>query len=148
MMHGWAGETALKFRGRKAYVATQQSQGRLAIPTPRRPWPPDGHETMSAPIGKSEFSFELPNLSYVHASLEEPSLSEAPAFTQRPDGLGAWLARRIAGFNAWRQQQVALGELEMMSEHELADIGLSRSDLPRVFDADHNLDLLQRGAAA
>jgi uncharacterized protein YjiS (DUF1127 family) len=103
---------------------------------------------MSAPIGKSEFSFELPNLSYVHASLEEPSLREAPAFTSRPNGFGAWLARRFAALSAWRQQQIALGELEMMSEHELADIGLSRSDLPRVFDADHNCDLTQRGAVA
>ncbi len=105
---------------------------------------------MSAPIGKSQFSFELPNLSYVDASLEEPNLRVAPVFAQprQQAGLGAWLARQFAAVVAWRRQQVALAELELMSEHELSDIGLSRADLSRLFDPAHNRDLIERGAAA
>src|ERR1019366_4999639 len=108
----------------------------------------NGNEIMSAPIGKSQFSFELPNLSYVDASLEEPNLRFVRVSESRPHGLGAWLARRIAAVVAWHQQQVALGELELMTDHELSDIGLSRSDLARVFDPDNNRDLVQRGATA
>jgi uncharacterized protein YjiS (DUF1127 family) len=100
---------------------------------------------MTASLGKSQFSFELPNLSYVDASLEEPALRSAPVYAPQPAGLGVWLARQIAGLVAWHQQRVAMGELSMMGEHELADIGLSRSDLSRVFDPAHNRDLVQRG---
>ena len=103
---------------------------------------------MSAPIGKDQFTFELPNLSYVDASLEEPSLRTAPVFAPRPAGFSAWLARQIAGLVEWRRQQAALGELELMSEHELSDIGLSRADLSRVFDPANNRDLIERGANA
>jgi uncharacterized protein YjiS (DUF1127 family) len=45
---------------------------------------------------------------------------------------------------AWRREQVALAELEMMSDHELMDIGLNRSDLARVFNPAYNQDLVQR----
>jgi uncharacterized protein YjiS (DUF1127 family) len=105
---------------------------------------------MSAPIGKSQFSFELPNLSYVDASLEEPNLRATPIFAQprQQGGLGAWLARRIAAVVAWRSEQVALAELQLMTEHELSDIGLSRADLSRLFDPAHNRDLVERGACA
>jgi uncharacterized protein YjiS (DUF1127 family) len=102
---------------------------------------------MSAPISKTQFTFELPNLSYVDASLEEPSLRSARETEVHPAGFGDWLARRIAAIVAWRRQQVALGELAMMTDHELADIGLNRGDLHRVFDAKYNRDLLERGAA-
>ena len=33
---------------------------------------------MAAPLAKSQFAFELPNLSYVDASLEEPNLRYMP----------------------------------------------------------------------
>jgi uncharacterized protein YjiS (DUF1127 family) len=100
---------------------------------------------MSAPIGKSQFTFELPNLSYVDASLEEPNLRE---LQQPRHSLGEFLARLAARITDWRQEQVARNELSMMTEHELADIGLSRGDLARVFDGEHNRDLAQRGCAA
>ncbi len=104
---------------------------------------------MTAPIGKSQFSFELPNLSYVDASLEEPDLRRAaPVAIPRPNGLGAWLARVIGAVVDRHRQQLALGELGLMSDHELSDIGVSRSDLSRVFDPDHNQDLVQRGTTA
>src|SRR5208337_5280778 len=42
---------------------------------------PDGYQIglrpMSAPIAKSQFAFELPNLTYIDASLEEPNLRVA-----------------------------------------------------------------------
>jgi uncharacterized protein YjiS (DUF1127 family) len=53
----------------------------------------------------------------------------------------------IAAFQAWRAKQAAISELEMMSDRELADIGLNRADLGRVFDDAYNRDLRDRALA-
>jgi len=97
---------------------------------------------MSAPIAKSQFAFELPNLTYVDASLEEANLRAASP-PSKPHGLSAW----IAAFRAWRRNRSALAELEMMSDRDLADIGLSHADVHRVFEAGYNQDLRDRAAA-
>jgi uncharacterized protein YjiS (DUF1127 family) len=96
---------------------------------------------MSAPIAKSQFTFELPNLTYIDTSLEEANF-RTPAPPSKPRGLSAWMA----GFRAWREKQAAIRELEMMSDRELADIGLNRSDVPRVFSQANSQD--PRGQAA
>lgn len=103
---------------------------------------------MAAPLTKSQFAFELPNLSYVDASLEEPSLRYMPRPAAAPRGLGAWLAARAAAVSAWRKQHAAIAELEMMSDRELMDIGLNRGDFGRIFDTERNHDLVRRGASA
>ena len=97
---------------------------------------------MSAPFTKEQFVFELPSLTYVDTHLEDPVL---PPLSQgkRLRGVPAWLAR----FRAWREQRAALAELEMMSDRELADIGLTRSDVPRVFNDNLNADLRDRKVA-
>ncbi|WP_158744382.1 DUF1127 domain-containing protein [Acidisphaera sp. L21] len=40
----------------------------------------------------------------------------------------------VARIRAWLDRQTVLAELSTLSERELADIGLSRAELPRVFD--------------
>lgn len=97
---------------------------------------------MSAPIAKTQFAFELPNLSYVDAHLEEPSLS-APVPAEKPHGLRAL----IAGFRTWKERQAALAEMDLMSDRELLDIGLTRADISRVFNDNYNGDLRGRDAA-
>lgn len=97
---------------------------------------------MSAPIAKSQFAFELPNLTYVDASLEEANL-RAAAPPPKLHGLRAW----IAALQAWRQDRSALAELETMSDRDLADIGLNHADIHRVFDPKHNQDLWDRAAS-
>ena len=42
--------------------------------------------------------------------------------------------RFVVAIAEWRQHQAVLQEMELMTDRELADIGLTRSDLPRVFD--------------
>ncbi len=97
---------------------------------------------MSAPLTKDQLAFELPSLTYVDTQLEDPVLP--PLSTgARQRGVRAWLA----AFRAWREKQAALAELEMMSDRELADIGLTHSDLPRVFNDNLNADLRDRTAA-
>ncbi len=38
----------------------------------------------------------------------------------------------LARFAAWRRRQQELKEIACITEHELADIGLTRSDLPAI----------------
>lgn len=104
---------------------------------------------MSVQTANPRFHFELPNLSYIDAKWEEPGL-RAPAANNRPvrGGLGVWIARRMEAFQTWRRNSEAMSELAMMSDYELRDIGISRSDLNRVFEPEFNLDLRQREGAA
>ncbi|MBN8872086.1 MAG: DUF1127 domain-containing protein [Rhodospirillales bacterium] len=101
---------------------------------------------MSAPITKSQLGFELPKLSYVDASWEEPTLRAAPAAPARHGGLGDWMANLLATFRGWRERQAALAELSAMTDRELMDIGLNRGDLPRVFSANYRRGLDVRTA--
>jgi uncharacterized protein YjiS (DUF1127 family) len=101
---------------------------------------------MSAHIADSQFSFQLPSLSYIDAKWEEPALREAaPSPRVRTGGLAAWLSHQVAAFVAWRRNGEAEAELRAMSDRELADIGLSRSDLSRVLQPGLDVDLYQRG---
>jgi uncharacterized protein YjiS (DUF1127 family) len=102
---------------------------------------------MSAHIGNSQFPFELPSLSYIDAKWEEPALRGFDTAPQavRSTGLAAWLSRQVAGLVSWRRNSEAAAELQAMSDYELADIGLSRSDLSRVFKPGFSQDLYQRG---
>jgi uncharacterized protein YjiS (DUF1127 family) len=105
---------------------------------------------MSAHTADSQFTFKLPSLSYIDVRGEEPNL-RAPAAnvaSARKGGLAAWLSRQIAGFVSRHRNRVAIAELATMSDHELMDIGLNRTDLHRVFLPEFNQDLRQRGANA
>jgi uncharacterized protein YjiS (DUF1127 family) len=102
---------------------------------------------MSAHIAKSQISFQLPSLSYIDVKWEEPSLREVDTTSKavRSTGLAAWLSRQVAALVAWRRNSEAAAELQAMSDYELADIGLSRSDLSRVFEPGFSPELYQRG---
>ena len=95
--------------------------------------------TMSSLTTKDQFAFELPNLTYIDASLEEANF-RAPALPGKRRGL-------MAMFRAWRERRAAIAELEMMSDHELSDIGLNRADVHRVFDNSYNQDLRDQALA-
>ncbi len=100
---------------------------------------------MTAHIAKSDLAFELPKQTYINVRLEEPNLS-APVIEQPKPGLFAWIAQRIAAFSEWSQSRAQAEELRGMTERELADIGLNRGDLNRVFSQEHNRDLREARA--
>jgi uncharacterized protein YjiS (DUF1127 family) len=102
---------------------------------------------MSVHTADSQFTFELPSMSYIDAKWEEPSLREAAATPKlvREGGLAAWLSRQVAAFVAWHRDNQAAAELSAMSDRELMDIGLGRADVTRVFQPAYNDDLRQRG---
>ncbi len=105
---------------------------------------------MSAHTADSQFSFQLPTMSYIDAKWEEPSLRALPVPERlaRKGGLASWLSHQVAAFVAWRRDSEAADELGLMSDRELMDIGLTRADLGRVFAPGLNEDLRQRGANA
>jgi uncharacterized protein YjiS (DUF1127 family) len=80
---------------------------------------------------QDQFTFSLGNLSYVDYSYDEPP---ATAVKTSSRGVGQLLSWAVAAFAAWRRRQAVLQEMSMLTDRELADIGLSRADLPRVFD--------------
>jgi len=94
---------------------------------------------MNATVGKNQLTaFSLGNLSYIGPSYEDP---QTRSFGSRGGSRSGWFSRFMAAVGAWRQRQAVLSEMQTMTDRELADIGLSRSDLVRVFDpafaADH-----------
>ena len=104
---------------------------------------------MSVHIADSQFTFQLPSLSYIDAKWEEPNLRtpDVAESTVRQGGVAAWLSRQISAFVAWNRESNAARELANLSERELMDMGLSRADLGRVFNPALNEDLRQRGAS-
>jgi uncharacterized protein YjiS (DUF1127 family) len=87
---------------------------------------------MNAPIAKDQFSFSLGNLSYIDSSYDEGA---APIVDKPKHGLGTWLDHLFQNVAEWQRRQSVMRELTMMTDRELSDIGLSRSDLSRVFDS-------------
>ena len=70
---------------------------------------------------------------YTHSDLNADR-----AFAESLVGSVAAVFRRLAGvgagFNRMRERARALSELARMSDTELTDLGLARSDLPHLFD--------------
>ena len=136
--HAWRGKWTIIHSRANDHVAVQYSRGCPAATTPRSTRPLDWNETMNAPMTQDQLTYSLGKLSYVDYSYDEPPVTtvEAPAH-----GIGHWLGRIVAAFAGWRRRQATLREMDLLTERELSDIGLSRSDVPRVFDpafaADH-----------
>jgi uncharacterized protein YjiS (DUF1127 family) len=95
---------------------------------------------MNAPLAKDQFQFSLGNLSYIG-----PEYEEASARFVKPEKHGAarFLESIVARMAEWRRRRQVIDEMAMMTDRELSDIGLSRSDLARVFDPNFAADHLR-----
>jgi uncharacterized protein YjiS (DUF1127 family) len=78
---------------------------------------------MSAQIANTRHSFDMPQAAY------------APA-VRRPGGLLGRLSAVAQWVADMPRRRAVINELDALSDHELADIGLARVDVPRVFDRD------------
>ncbi len=81
---------------------------------------------MTAQFAKDQVSYLAP----VNLSEAAPS-AFAPA---NENGLAVRVRAATAWVSALLKRRAVMNELSMLSDHELADIGLTRSDIPRVFD--------------
>jgi uncharacterized protein YjiS (DUF1127 family) len=111
---------------------------RVAAMTLRRTRLLDRNGIMTAQFTKDQFNYSLGDTSYVDYSYDEPP---ARVVVVPSLGIGKWLSRFMAAIAGWHRQQAVMREMETLTDRELADIGLTRADLPRVFDpgfaADH-----------
>ena len=129
MAHGWRRDSAIIHRGNEGYVAVQYGPEVLRrCDATLDPVDWIGMTVMNAPTAKDQFSFSLGNVSYIDNSYEEPT-----AQVVKPAREG-WFAHLLSSVAEWQRRRAAVAELSMMTDRELSDIGLSRSDLARVFD--------------
>ena len=83
---------------------------------------------MNARVAKEEIALMMPS-SLSHYA-DEPRLSDTIA----SNGVFAAVLRAVHWLADLPRRRTVLAELNELSEHELADIGLNRSELTRVFD--------------
>jgi uncharacterized protein YjiS (DUF1127 family) len=86
---------------------------------------------MSAPTTNDQFNLSLGNLSYIGASYEEASPS---VIKPRAHRVRAWIAHLLVTAAEWHRRRTIMQEMAMMTDRELSDIGLTRSEITRVFD--------------
>lgn len=94
---------------------------------------------MNVRIAKEEIALELPSgLSYASAVGDQSY--GLPADNSDRRGLGQIVSAFLGGIVRLTRRQAVIDELSSLSDRELADIGLTRSDLPRVFDRSFGTD--------
>ncbi len=87
---------------------------------------------MNAPIARDQLTFSLGELSYIGPAYdEEATVSVEVERKQQERGL---FRRLVAILAEWRRRRAVMQEMAMMTDRELADIGLSRADLRHIFD--------------
>jgi uncharacterized protein YjiS (DUF1127 family) len=91
---------------------------------------------MNAPLNKSELNFVLPNSLSFAPDVEEGYRNAAEAQLAYSQTLARRFGDVLAKVVAYFRRGEVMTELSSMSDRELADIGLSRGNLTRVFDAD------------
>jgi uncharacterized protein YjiS (DUF1127 family) len=86
---------------------------------------------VSAPTANDSFSFSLGQLSYIGPRYEDESTVYIPATASQTLG---WPCGLPAKFAERRHRRAVIQEMAMMTDRELSDIGLTRSQITRVFD--------------
>ena len=92
-----------------------------------------GHKPMTAYNRKDEFRFKLPEMLSYHSTWEDADYE--PVLPARRE---SWLVRAAVAVKdrvtRVMERQRVIRELEAMSDRDLADLGLTRYDIPRVFE--------------
>ncbi len=90
---------------------------------------------MTAHINKNEFHFKLPEMLSYHSTWDDADY--APVLPPRRE---SWVARAAGTTKRWligmAERRRVINELAALSDRDLSDLGLSRYDIPRVFDSD------------
>ena len=86
---------------------------------------------MNAPLAKEQIALLMSDsLTYREAPVEGMEGAVAAPRPTLGDRVRGWMQ----GLAEWSRRRAVIDELRMLSDRELADIGLSRADVGRVFD--------------
>ncbi|MDQ1079908.1 DUF1127 domain-containing protein [Pseudoroseomonas cervicalis] len=92
---------------------------------------------MDARITKPEFDSAIPSAAQ---TLDAARTVALEAMRARDEAIGQWIRKAVtSAFRAiidYPRRRRVYDELAMLTDRELADIGLSRTDIPRVFEGD------------
>lgn len=100
---------------------------------------------MNAPFAKNHMADLLPaGLSY-RSTMEDAVREQNDARRDAGRGLGRKIADAIAYLTAMPRRRAVLDELSMLTDRELSDIGVARSELKRVFEPAFARDRSVRG---
>ncbi len=87
---------------------------------------------MTAYTPKHELGFKLPEMLSYHSTWDDADYE--PVLPRRPrGGLSAALTAAAAAIARYRDRRATVAELSSMSDRELADIGINRYDIPRIY---------------
>jgi uncharacterized protein YjiS (DUF1127 family) len=102
-----------------------------------------GLDQMNARVARDELAILLPNTMthYVRGDVETAPEAGRSGLLARAGAALRWLAELP-------KRRAVLDELGSLSDHELADIGLTRAELPLVFDPAFASDREQRREGA
>ncbi len=102
---------------------------------------------MHTRVAKEDLAILLPN-TMSHYFQDEPAYIAEPEVSRT--GLLSYLRAALRWIAEMPKRRAVMDELSMLSDYELADIGLSRSELPHVFDPAFAADraALRSGAGA
>ena len=92
---------------------------------------------MDARITKPEFDSAIPSAAQ---SMDAARTVALEAMRARDEAIGQWIRKAVTSvFRAildYPRRRRVYGELSLLTDRELADIGLSRGDITRVFEGD------------
>ena len=101
---------------------------------------------MTAHASRDSLKFELPNMLSYHSTWDDADYE--PQLPSPRRGPFARLAEALdARLRTARAKRAAASELAAMSDRELADIGINRCDMDRLFDPKFAHELASRGLA-
>jgi uncharacterized protein YjiS (DUF1127 family) len=127
--HGCEKHFTPQIRGPQDYVASQQDRVTVkqSLHGPTRPIK-SGSKPMNARVAKEEIALLMPTTLSNYA--DEPRFGANDTQT----GIVSRAAAMVRWVAEFPRRQAVLAELSQLSDHELADIGLARAELGRVFD--------------
>jgi uncharacterized protein YjiS (DUF1127 family) len=86
---------------------------------------------MNAPMTRDQLGFSLGKLTYIDSNYDSGPILSFVALSHKQRAAG-WWRRLVVNCTEWRRRRAAIREMTMMTDRELSDIGLSRSDIARV----------------
>lgn len=100
---------------------------------------------MTAHISKDRMTFVLPEMQSYHSTWDDADY--APQTPAPHRSVLRRLAHGVAEYvRVMHERHVARAELETMTDRELADMGINRFDVNRLFDEDFIEEHASRGA--